>query len=258
MKICIKCGEKKEEVEFNKGRGECKKCMSEYKKKHAKDNAEKISKYQKQYAIDNCEKLKEYQKNYRKDNERLKEYKKQYAKDNSERINLYNKERYNKNEKIRENKEKYREQNKEKSKKYMKEYYSNNKETILLYVYKYKKERKKNDPIYALYLSTSRNIRDFMCRKGYTKTSRTHEILGCSCEEFKLYLELKFETWMTWENKGKYNGKLNYGWDIDHIIPISSAKTEEDVIKLNHYTNFQPLDSYINRVIKRDSLQYLT
>lgn len=34
----------------------------------------------------------------------------------------------------------------------------------------------------------------------------------------------------------------NYGeWHLDHIIPISSAKTEEEVIKLNHYTNFQPL-----------------
>ena len=38
---------------------------------------------------------------------------------------------------------------------------------------------------------------------------------------------------MSWENQGK--------WHLDHIIPISSAKTEEDVIRLNHYTNFQPL-----------------
>ena len=34
---------------------------------------------------------------------------------------------------------------------------------------------------------------------------------------------------MNWENYGLYNGELNYGWDIDHIIPISSAKTEEEV-----------------------------
>ena len=46
---------------------------------------------------------------------------------------------------------------------------------------------------------------------------------------------------MTWENHGKYNGDFNYGWDIDHIIPISSANSEEEIIKLNHYTNLQPL-----------------
>lgn len=28
---------------------------------------------------------------------------------------------------------------------------------------------------------------------------------------------------------------------IDHIIPISSAETLEDVYRLNHYTNLQPL-----------------
>ena len=57
---------------------------------------------------------------------------------------------------------------------------------------------------------------------------------------------------MSWENYGKYNGEIDFGWDIDHIIPLSSAKTEEDIIKLNHYTNLQPLCSFINRTVKRD------
>ena len=30
-------------------------------------------------------------------------------------------------------------------------------------------------------------------------------------------------------------------WHIDHIIPISSATTEEEVYKLNHYTNLRPM-----------------
>ena len=61
---------------------------------------------------------------------------------------------------------------------------------------------------------------------------------------------------MTWENKGLYNGELNYGWDIDHIIPLSSAETEEDIIRLNHYSNLQPLCSKINRDIKKGKLNY--
>lgn len=56
---------------------------------------------------------------------------------------------------------------------------------------------------------------------------------------------------MNWDNKGLYNGTFNYGWDADHITPIASATCEEDIIKLNHYTNFQPLCSKINRDVKK-------
>jgi hypothetical protein len=63
---------------------------------------------------------------------------------------------------------------------------------------------------------------------------KTIEILGCTYEYFKIYIESKFEDWMNWENQGKYNGELNFGWDMDHIIPISSAKNEEEIYKLNH------------------------
>ena len=38
---------------------------------------------------------------------------------------------------------------------------------------------------------------------------------------------------MKWDNHGK--------WHIDHIIPLSSAETEEEVYNLCHYTNLQPL-----------------
>lgn len=61
---------------------------------------------------------------------------------------------------------------------------------------------------------------------------------------------------MTWDNYGLYNGKFEFGWDFDHIIPLDSAITEGDVIKLNHYTNFQPLCSYVNRHIKRNKLDF--
>jgi len=55
------------------------------------------------------------------------------------------------------------------------------------------------------------------------------------------------------ENRGLYNGEFNYVWDIDHIIPLSSAETEDDVIRLNHYSNLQPLCSKVNRDIKMDN-----
>jgi hypothetical protein len=73
-------------------------------------------------------------------------------------------------------------------------------------------------------------IKNAFRRKFKLKSKKTIEILGCSFEEFKIYLESKFDDKMNWENQGTY-------WHMDHI----SAKTEEDVYKLNHYTNFQPL-----------------
>jgi hypothetical protein len=59
---------------------------------------------------------------------------------------------------------------------------------------------------------------------------------------------------MNWDNYGLYNGNFNYGWDLDHIIPLASATCEVDVIRLNHHTNFQPLCSNTNRNIKKDNL----
>ena len=93
-------------------------------------------------------------------------------------------------------------------------------------------------------------------RQGFSKNSKSEEIIGCSFIEFKKYLESRFESWMCWYNYGKYNGELNYGWDMDHIIPISSASSVEEIIKLNHFTNIQPLCSYTNRYIKKDKYNY--
>ena len=57
---------------------------------------------------------------------------------------------------------------------------------------------------------------------------------------------------MSWDNYGKYNGELNHGWDIDHIVPSSSALTEDELVKLNHFSNLQPLCSKTNRDIKKN------
>lgn len=157
----------------------------------------------------------------------------------------------------------------EKRKQYVKEYYLKNKDKILKYSKDYFKDnketkqkknneryskRRKEDPVFKLRGNVRRNILGFLKRKGFKKNCRTHDILGCSFEFFKTYLESKFEDWMTWENHGKYNGEINYGWDIDHITPQSSAITENDIMKLNHHTNLQPLCSYINRNVKRENI----
>jgi hypothetical protein len=179
---------------------------------------------------------------------------------NKDSILLKRKEQYLDNiESAKKRQREYSAQNKEKRL----EYNKNNKGKIREYNNKTKKQRLnyynnryKNDNLYKLKSIIRSRINESLKKKGYTKKSKTYIILGCTFEELFIYLESKFEPWMNWENQGWYNGELNYGWDIDHIIPLSSAKTEEDVIRLNHYTNLQPLCSKVNRDIKRDRLDY--
>jgi hypothetical protein len=146
----------------------------------------------------------------------------------------------------------YYQRNKEKCAERKKIYNQKNKVELQKKRNEYRKKRKKTDELYKLTNSIRRNINNAFKRNGYNKTSKTFELLSCSFEEFKTYLESSWESWMNWDNYGLYNGEPNYGWDIDHIIPSSSAMTEEELIKLNHFTNLQPLCSYINRKIKRD------
>jgi len=115
-------------------------------------------------------------------------------------------------------------------------------------------ERRQNDAVFRIRKNIRTYIRNSFKYKGYKKTTKTEIILGCTFKEFKSHIESIFESWMTWDNYGKYNGDFNYGWDIDHIIPISSAKTEEDVLKLNHFSNLRPLCSYTNRHIKSNKI----
>ena len=61
---------------------------------------------------------------------------------------------------------------------------------------------------------------------------------------------------MNWENYGTPKDGIiapNKSWDIDHIKPLSSFKTEQELLKLNHYTNLRPLCSHYNRFVKRDN-----
>jgi hypothetical protein len=114
----------------------------------------------------------------------------------------------------------------------------------------YQRERCKVDPVYKIKTSIRKTI--LKALKGQDKSKSTQEIIGCTYQYFRNYIESQFEPWMTWDNKGLYNGDFNYGWDIDHIVPLCTAKSPEDVVSLNHYTNLRPLCSHVNRNIKRD------
>ena len=229
------------------------------KKELTAEQKEKIKLYQKEYRQKNLEKRREYrEKNKDVINQKTKEWReknketvlekrKEYREINKEKINLKHKEWYENNPDAKIKKQ-IRDKN----------YHEKNKNNRN----KYRQEKRKTDLKYKIECIIRTIINNSFIRNGYKKNSKTFDILSCSFEDFKQHIEALWShpnnldengnVWMNWDNRGLYNGTPNYGWDIDHIIPSSSAITEEDVIKLNHYTNLQPMCSYYNRDVKRN------
>lgn len=120
-------------------------------------------------------------------------------------------------------------------KEYMKEYHAKNKEKRR----EQHKKRMQDDEVYKFKVKVRKFISQSFKRRKESKMMHTEEVLGCSFEEFMNHLCSLFREGMTIDNYGE--------WQIDHIIPLSTAQTKEDVIRLCHYTNLQPLWAKENR-----------
>lgn len=131
------------------------------------------------------------------------------------------------NEYQRKYREEHKEELNEKRRKY-REIHKDNKD-----VKREAEKRRLTDPIYKFKHGIRIAISRSFTRCGQKKSERTEQILGCTIEEFRNYIESKFQEGMSFDNYGE--------WHLDHIKPLALADTKEDVIKLCHYTNFQPL-----------------
>jgi len=157
------------------------------------------------------------------------------------------KKKYNENSYIvKKRVSEYRKKNKDKIIENKKKYYYANQERLLnekkIYTKKTRDLRNKkmfekyhSDILFKLITNLRVRTKLFIKSYGMSKNNRTIEILGANPDIIKNHLESQFKDGMTWDNYG-FNG-----WHIDHIIPLSSAKTEEEVYTLCHYTNLQPL-----------------
>lgn len=187
----------------------------------------------------------------------MKEYNQKYQKENKEELN---KKRTIYREKHPEIYENYKIKYKELNKQWQKKYREKNKEKINEFCKRYQKEHKaernerernkrKNNKVYKLKTNIRLMINDAFKRKGKYKIESTENIIGCKVQQLINYLLHTFE-----DNYG-------YEWNgiepvhIDHKKPLKYAKTEEEVIKLCHYTNLQLLKAKDN-LIKHDKLDW--
>ena len=100
---------------------------------------------------------------------------------------------------------------------------------------KWAKAKRKSDPVFKLSHNLRSRISIILNKKKLVKKSKLLEVLGCTLPELKDHIQKQFISGMTWENH------TLHGWHVDHIIPLVSAKTVEEVERLCHYTNLQPL-----------------
>jgi hypothetical protein len=159
---------------------------------------------------------------YKRNKKKREAYRIRYESENKESITKRRQEytKSHKNEKANYDL-KYRADNKDKIRQYKKDWESKN----------------KNHPIFKIKRNLRRRIHHVI--KDNYKSDHTLNLLGCPVEEFKSYLESKFQPGMNWDNYG-----LGYNkWHIDHVRPCCDfdlSKPEEQRICF-HYTNMQPL-----------------
>ncbi len=201
MKICVKCKIEKSLTDFSKGNGVdglfCW-CKDCH---HEYGRTNKIRIKSRAHA--------RYEKNKEAISKKLKEY---YE---THRVEIIEKQKI------------YQETHKEERKLYLKQ----NNETIRAYV----RNKRKNDINFRLTGSLRNRVRKAV--KGINKSKSTLELIGCSIEELKQYLEKHFQLGMNWDN---YNYR---GWHIDHIRPCASfdLNKPEEQRKCFHFTNLQPM-----------------
>jgi hypothetical protein len=218
MKVCTICHIEKGLDEFHlckKGKQNRKSKCKECVKLETKEYYQKNIDYYKNYRENNKDSIRERQKTWVTSNEtKEKDRQRNWKKQNQEKIL------------------KWKEMNSDKLKEYSRVY---------------TKKRRQTDELFKLSSNLRNRLNIYLRSKKIKKNNSTFEIIGLHPEKLKDYLEKKFTEGMSWD-------KLGSEIHIDHIKPLSIAKTESEVYELCHYTNLQPLwakDNWIknNRII---------
>jgi hypothetical protein len=274
MRICVDCKHEKPFEEYYKDKrgrdgiqAACKKCTCIRNKSSQLRNLDRVIETRKKYYESNKELIQsrrldriakerlakgepvnkkvKYNETPEEKKLRLQAYRKQYRDnpENAKKAKEY-KQQWHQQHKVRLNEKakEYNVANMPKRKEYLKGYLPRRRNL--------RKERFQTDLLYRVTANLRTCItRAFKIRQGWGKLGKSEEILGGRYEVVIKHIEDQLHGGMTWENYGAGHGC----WNIDHRIPLASAKTVEEVKALCHYTNLQPL-WFIDNVRKQDKM----
>jgi 5-methylcytosine-specific restriction endonuclease McrA len=167
-----------------------------------------------------------------KDKEKLKEYMRLYSKSDSSKAyqKAWHKKYQLKNkEDIKKRKAIWYLKNKSKRVQIRQAYYQRTKVYQTKKHIEWEKNEFKVNPLYRLNKAMGTNLR----RRLFKNSVKWEKILGYTTNDLVNHLEKQFSPGMC---------ILNYGdWQIDHKIPISFAKSREELIELYKLDNLQPI-----------------
>jgi len=216
MKICIICKLELSEDKFHKDKSRkdglnprCKQCKSNIDSTYRITHAQQIKDINKTYYQENSDKIKERASNWYKNNtEQHNSRMKQYFHDNKD--------------KIKEKQQIWNENNKQKMQDYMNQYI---------------KQKYREDINYKVKSILSSRLRS--CVKN--KSESTLDFIGCSLNEFIIWIEYQFDDNMNWKNCGTY-------WHFDHVKPCASfdLSKNEDILSCFNWKNIRPLEAKEN------------
>lgn len=221
VKTCTKCGKELpldqfRQVRHRSGnigyRSECVNCAKIIAAKYRENNIEKVRASYATKMRESPDKIRAYCAKWRYNNP---EYAAKWYRSNLEKRRAADAE--------------WRKNNPEKARRRAARWYQDNKEHINKRV----KKRKSIDVEFKLICNLRAAINSAL--RGNYKSGHTIELLGCSIEYLRSYLEVRFTEGMSWDNYGS--------WHIDHIIPLSyfDMSDPEQQKRAWHYTNLQPL-----------------
>lgn len=97
----------------------------------------------------------------------------------------------------------------------------------------------KTDIIYRIVNALANRANKYIDKNKYNMTHL--ELIGCSYEELKVYINNQFKIGMNFDNYGE--------WELDHIYPISKFNLNniDEIKKCFNYKNIQPLWMFDNR-----------
>lgn len=245
---CIKCGIEKPVSEFSKHcktikgiRNSCKSCESIRRREWKKNNPEKVKAGRKRYRLKNAEKIKEdalkwrlnFSKTRKENGSDIKVCR--TCKIEKRLFEFYASSGGNCKECEKARMKEYRENHPIKRKETKDKWNANNPDWIKQNKKNYVKRRIKRDPVYRAMKIMRARTTEYANRKFHDKRGKFSEIIGIDPDGLREYISSKFKEGMSWENYGWST------WHLDHIIPISSAKSIKELEELSHYTNLQPL-----------------